>query len=51
MLSVTQERSVIPKLKQEVMKKMVEQGVRIDGRGLNDYRKLSISVGVVKTAD
>lgn len=51
MLSVTQERGVIPKLKQEVMSRLVGQGVRIDGRGLNDYRKLSISVGVVKTAD
>ena len=51
MLSVTQEKGVIPKLKQEVMKNMIEQGVRIDNRGLNDYRALSIRVGVVKTAD
>ncbi|ADN50225.1 exosome complex protein Rrp42 [Vulcanisaeta distributa] len=51
MLSVTQERGVIPKLKQDVMKKMIEQGVRIDNRGLNDYRELSIRVNVVKTAD
>ncbi|WP_054857010.1 exosome complex protein Rrp42 [Vulcanisaeta sp. JCM 16159] len=51
MLSVTQERGVIPKLKQDVMRKMIEQGVRIDNRGLNDYRALSIRVGVVKTAD
>lgn len=53
MLSVTQEKGVVPKLKQEVMKKMIEQGVRIDNRGgLNDYRALSIRVGgVVKTAD
>ncbi len=51
MLSVTQEKGVIPKLKQEVMKKMIEQGVRIDNRGLNDYRALSIRVGVVRTAD
>jgi exosome complex component RRP42 len=51
MLSVTQERGVIPRLKQEIMKKMVEQGVRIDGRGLGSYRELSINVNVVKTAD
>ncbi|MCG2886411.1 MAG: exosome complex protein Rrp42 [Vulcanisaeta sp.] len=51
MLSVTQERSVIPRLKQEIMRKMVEQGVRIDGRGLNDYRKLMIRVNAIKTAD
>ncbi len=51
MLSVTQERGVIPKLKQDVMKKMIEQGVRIDNRGLNDYRELSIRVNVVRTAD
>ncbi|WP_054854141.1 exosome complex protein Rrp42 [Vulcanisaeta distributa] len=53
MLSVTQERGgIIPKLKQDVMRKMIEQGVRIDNRGgLNDYRTLSIRVGVVKTAD
>ncbi|GAB6947489.1 exosome complex protein Rrp42 [Vulcanisaeta sp. JCM 16161] len=51
MLSVTQERGVIPKLKQDVMRKMIEQGVRIDNRGLNDYRELSIRVNVVKTAD
>ena len=51
MLSVTQERGVIPKLKQDVMRKMIEQGVRIDNRGLNDYRELNIRVNVVKTAD
>ncbi|KUO79273.1 MAG: exonuclease [Vulcanisaeta sp. OSP_8] len=51
MLSVTQERGVIPRLKQEIMKKMVEQGVRIDGRGLGSYRELSINMNVVKTAD
>ncbi|ADY01883.1 3' exoribonuclease [Vulcanisaeta moutnovskia 768-28] len=51
MLSVTQEKGVIPKLKQDVMRKMIEQGVRIDNRGLNDYRELSIRVGVVRTAD
>jgi len=51
MLSVTQERGVIPRLKQEIMKKMVEQGVRIDGRGLSNYRELGINVSVVKTAD
>ncbi|MFP3173071.1 MAG: exosome complex protein Rrp42 [Vulcanisaeta sp.] len=51
MLSVTQERGVIPRLKQEIMNKMVEQGVRIDGRGLGSYRELSINVNVVKTAD
>jgi exosome complex component RRP42 len=51
MLSVTQERGVIPRLKQEIMKKMVEQGVRIDGRGLGSYRELGINVNVVKTAD
>jgi exosome complex component RRP42 len=51
MLSVTQERGVIPRLKQEIMKKMVEQGVRIDGRGLSNYRELGINVNVVKTAD
>ena len=51
MLSVTQERGVIPKLKQDVMRKMIEQGVRIDNRGLNDYRELSIRVNVIKTAD
>ena len=51
MLSVTQERGIIPRLKQEIMNKMVEQGVRIDGRGLGSYRELSINVNVVKTAD
>jgi len=51
MLSVTQERGVIPRLKQEIMKKMVEQGVRIDGRDLGSYRELSINMNVVKTAD
>ncbi len=51
MLSVTQERGVIPKLKQDVMRKMIEQGVRIDNRGLNDYRTLDIRVNVVRTAD
>ncbi|WP_069806497.1 exosome complex protein Rrp42 [Vulcanisaeta thermophila] len=51
MLSVTQGREVIPKLKQEALRKMATQGVRIDNRPLNAYRNLSIRVGVLRTAD
>lgn len=51
MLSVTQGREVIPKLKQDVLRKMLTQGVRIDNRPLNAYRNLSIKVNVLRTAD
>lgn len=51
MLSVTQGREVIPKLKQDVLKKMLTQGTRIDNRPLNALRNLSIKVGMLRTAD
>ncbi len=51
MVSITHERMVIPRLKQELMRKVVSQGVRIDGRELLDYRPIKIDVGPVKTAD
>lgn len=51
MLSVTQGREVVPRLKQDVMRKMLTQGLRIDNRPLNAYRSLNIKIGMLRTAD
>jgi len=34
-----------------MIKKMMEQGRRIDGRGLMDFRNLNVKIGEIKTAD
>jgi len=51
MLSITQSPEVLPKLRRDAVRKLAEQGVRIDERRPGDYRSIDVRVGVVRTAD
>lgn len=51
MASVSQPPEVLPRLKRDTVRKLIEQGVRADGRGIDQYRALGVRVGFVKTAD
>ncbi len=50
-VSITTQPEVLPQLRRESIRRIVEQGARGDGRGKFDYRKITIHVGPVKTAD
>jgi len=50
-VSITTQPEVLPQLRRESIRKIIEQGMRSDGRGKFDYRKITVHVGPVKTAD
>ncbi len=50
-VSITTQPEILPQLRRESLRRIIEQGVRSDGRGKFDYRKIAIHVGSVRTAD
>ncbi len=42
---------IIPEIKKEYILELLEQGQRIDGRGFNDYREISITRDVIEKAE
>jgi exosome complex component RRP42 len=50
-VSITPEKEPIPRLYVEHMKKMLEHGERIDGRGLLDYRSIRVILSPIEKAD
>ncbi len=50
-LSITQQPEILPQLRRESIRRIVEQGQRADGRTHLDYRSIEISINPVKTAD
>ena len=50
-MSITPEKEPIPRLYVEHMKKMLEHGERIDGRGLLDYRSIRVILSPIEKAD
>ncbi len=50
-LTPTSPDYILPKLKAETLVSLVKKGVRLSGRGLNDYREIDIKVNYVPNAD
>jgi len=50
-LSITQQPEILPQLRRESIRRIVEQGQRADGRSFLDFRNIEITVNPVKTAD
>lgn len=50
-MSITPEREVMPKMQFEQIAKSIKRGERIDGRGLLDYRPISVILSPIKKAD
>ncbi len=50
-LTPTSPDYILPKLKAETLASLVKKGVRLSGRGLNDYREIDIKVNYVPNAD
>jgi len=50
-LSITQQPEILPQLRRESIRRIVEQGQRADGRSHLDFRNIDIIVNPVKTAD
>ncbi len=50
-VSITQQPEILPQLRKETIKKIVEQGKRSDGRGHLDFRNVVLHVNPIKTAD
>ncbi len=50
-LSITQQPEILPQLRKESIRRIVEEGKRSDGRSCLDYRPISITVNPIKTAD
>ncbi len=50
-LTPTSPDYILPKLKADTLASLVKKGVRLSGRGLNDYRDIDIKVNYVPNAD
>ncbi len=50
-VSITQQPEVLPQLRRETIRRIVEQGKRGDGRGHLDFRNIVLHVNPIKTAD
>ncbi len=50
-MSITPEREVIPTMQLEQVVKSIKRGERIDGRGLLDYRPISVILSPIKKAE
>jgi exosome complex component RRP42 len=50
-LSVSRRSFVVERLRKEKMKELLAKGQRLDGRGMTDYRPLTISTSVVSKAE
>jgi ribosomal RNA-processing protein RRP42 (EC 3.1.13.-) len=51
-MSVTpSNQNIVPFVKKENILAALDRGVRIDGRKLNEYRKLSVTLGYAKKAE
>jgi exosome complex component RRP42 len=44
-------KSVITKVKQKQIAKVISQGKRLDGRGLEDHRPVELDVGIIESAE
>ncbi len=50
-VSITQQPEILPQLRRETIRRIVEQGRRSDGRGYLDFRNIVLHVNPIKTAD
>jgi len=50
-MSITPEREIMPKMQIEQIVKSIKRGERIDGRGLLDYRPISVTLSPIKKAE
>jgi exosome complex component RRP42 len=50
-MSISRRNFVVERLRKEKLKELLAKGQRLDGRGLRDYRPLSISTSVVSKAE
>ncbi len=50
-MSTTPEREIVPKMQFEQIVKSIKRGERIDGRGLLDYRPISVILSPIKKAE
>ncbi|MBO3757932.1 MAG: exosome complex protein Rrp42, partial [Candidatus Brockarchaeota archaeon] len=50
-MSVTREKPVVSKILQKNMLELLSNGIRIDKRKLDEYRKISYQVGIIEKAD
>jgi exosome complex component RRP42 len=50
-LSITREKPVVSKILQKEMLELLSNGVRIDKRKLDEYRKISYQTGIIEKAD
>ncbi|MCC6034040.1 MAG: exosome complex protein Rrp42 [Desulfurococcaceae archaeon] len=50
-MSITPEREIVPKMQFEQIVKSIKRGERIDGRGLLDYRPISVILSPIKKAE
>jgi exosome complex component RRP42 len=50
-VSITPEREIIPKMQLEQVIKSIKRGERIDGRGLLDYRPISVILSPIRKAE
>jgi len=50
-MSITPEREIIPKMQVEQIVKSIKRGERLDGRGLLDYRPISVILSPIRKAE
>ena len=50
-ISITQQPEILPQLRRESIRRLIEEGKRSDGRTHLDFRNISIEVNTIKTAD
>lgn len=50
-MSITPEREIVPKMQAEQIVKSIKRGERLDGRGLLDYRPISVILSPIKKAE
>ncbi|MFZ8782444.1 MAG: exosome complex protein Rrp42 [Desulfurococcaceae archaeon] len=50
-MSITPEREIIPKMQVEQIVKSIRRGERLDGRGLLDYRPISVILSPIRKAE
>ncbi len=50
-MSITPEREIVPKMQVEQIVKSIKRGERLDGRGLLDYRPISVILSPIRKAE
>ena len=50
-MSITREKPVVSKILQKEMLELLSNGIRIDKRKLDEYRKISYQTGIIEKAD